>query len=374
MNKPSLPKARIFVFSNDYWNLANYRGNLIAALSDKYEVQCFAPKNNIGLKTEIELENFTPVKFSRDFSALWLDVWFLLRMFAYLLTKRPDCVLTYTVKPNVYLGFVCKVLRIPQIANVTGLGKTGEARKNGLFDLLYRLSNHSKKTHFFQNRGDYEKLKAARVGLRNYGFLPGSGVETSKFTRRKKHSFKRPHLAYVGRLIEDKGVLDVLEAVPALESKGYKVSIAGPKEAASSAGFKQAFERLTSENENLYVGPIQDVNAYLEDIDCLVFPSYYNEGLPRIILESGSKGIPVVCCNIPATEQIIVHGQNGYFCLPQSSESILEMVAEIFENGESHYEMLCQNITSTVTESYDESVVIDSYFKEIERIIHHDVF
>ena len=105
-----------------------------------------------------------------------------LRLFLYykrIMRKiRPDVVLTYTVKPNVYGGMAAAALHIPQIANVTGLGSAiesgGVLKKITLF--LYKIGLRKAESVFFQNKENMKFMKKNRVVTGKLSLLPGSGV------------------------------------------------------------------------------------------------------------------------------------------------------------------------------------------------------
>ena len=206
---------KILINVNSSWNVFNFRLGLIKFLqSEGYEVIALAPKDeyvnyleSAGVKCFNISLNQKGVNPITDF-ILFLKY---LRMFNKI---KPNLILSYTIKPNIYGNFAASILKIPTINNISGLGtlfiKTNFISSIG--KILYKLSLKSSKHVFFQNNTDLKLfIKSRLIKSYNCSVIPGSGVKTSVFKQNKKTN-KGEKFLFVGRLIGDKGVFEYLES------------------------------------------------------------------------------------------------------------------------------------------------------------------
>ena len=152
---------------------------------------------------------------------------------------QPDVVLTFTVKPNVYGGMACGKLRIPYIANVTGLGVVGNGGLLQKLTLwLYKKGVKKARCVFFQNQANQEFFISKKIVSRNTELLPGSGVNVQKFVFAEYPQTETTNIVFVGRIIRDKGVFELAQAVSRLQKKEeVKLTVVGDVEYGSENPF-----------------------------------------------------------------------------------------------------------------------------------------
>ena len=236
-----------------------------------------------------------------------------------LFSVRPDCFLTFTIKPTIYGGIVARFLRIPTIPNITGLGAT--FLKNGLLKILvkwlYRFSLGRAKCVFFQNNDDLnlfidEGLVSPNITHR----LPGSGIDLKRFTPRNGVTKGRFRFLLIARMLWDKGVAEYVEAANILSSKYSEVEfclldflgVQNP----SSISVNQ-MDEWVADGVISYLGESEDVRNELYDADCVVLPSY-REGVPRTLLEAAAMGLPIVTTNAVGCRDAVDDGKSGFLC------------------------------------------------------------
>ena len=121
--------------------------------------------------------------------------------------KKPDVVLTYTVKPNVYVGMACASLGIPYIANVTGVGEAID--NGGLLKVitlsLYRYGLRKAKKVFFQNSADMELLERKHVVKGPHELIPGSGVNLERYSVLDYPKGEEIHFVFIARIVKQSG-------------------------------------------------------------------------------------------------------------------------------------------------------------------------
>lgn len=170
---------KVLVLINSVNGLFNFRKELIEKLiEEKYEILISSPQGirsnyfaRIGchlIETLINRRGTNPIS---DLNLFYCYYKIIKRI-------KPDIVLTYTIKPNIYGGIVCRLLKVPYITNITGLGSAlvnrGFLQHVTLF--LYRLAIRDTWCVFFQNKGNRQFFVDNNVVSKKHRLIPGSGV------------------------------------------------------------------------------------------------------------------------------------------------------------------------------------------------------
>ncbi len=287
---------------------------------------------------------------------------------------RPVVVLLYTIKPNLYCSLAARVLRIPVIANVTGLGaifeKEGALR--ALVRLIYRAAFARAACVFFQNPDDRDVFLHARlVSTSRADLLPGSGVDLTRFAPRPRGSGKFTFL-FVGRLLRAKGVEDLLAASRIVKGKGRDVRIVllGKRDDRDpEAADPRLLDAALDEGMVELPGNVDDVRSYLAGADCVVLPSYYREGTPRSLLEAAAMGKPIIAADSIGTREPIVDGKNGLLCRPRSPEDLAARMIEVLDLPEEARRRMGSISRRLAEQRFDERIVIRKYLDVIDRVV-----
>src|ERR1041385_5738816 len=215
---------RIAIVLNTSWNIYNFRMNFVKALLDEgHEVHTIAPKDDY---THFLIEAgciHHNLKMDSRGANMIKDSLLVFELISKYREIKPDVILHYTIKPNVYGTLAAAILRIPSINNVCGLG-TIFLKKNWVSSVaiaLYKLAFRFPKKVFFQNPDDltlFVENKLIKPSVTD--ILPGSGIDLNHFkpadfSRNKKFTF-----LLVSRLITDKGILEYIQAIQQLKSAG----------------------------------------------------------------------------------------------------------------------------------------------------------
>lgn len=361
-------RKRVVVIENYDSNLLHIRGDLLKHLiSNGYKVYALSPMGDCveGLvqmgcrfcEIEIDRRGTNPLRDMR----LFLSILYLLRRI------RPDIVLTYTVKPNVYGGLACQVLRIPYISNVTGLGSSVE--NGGLLsrvvDRLLRVSLGRAGCVFCQNRENAEYVRGhvrrARIRL-----LPGSGVNLEEF-----RPLEYPggggavRFAYIGRVMREKGICELLEAARRLRGGGLdvEVHIAG----FSERDCEEVVEGTAREGLVTYHGMLGDVRGLLRDVHCVVLPSYH-EGMSNALLEAAACARPLIATDIPGCREIVRDGRTGFLVPPRSPDALCRAMARFAGMRAEEMERMGLAARKHVERHFDRGIVVGAYMEEIARL------
>ncbi len=365
---------KIAVVVNTSWNIYNFRRNFILELIRQgHEVHTIAPIDDhthflqeagcIHHRVKMDSRGANPIKDS----ALILELWWIYRK------VRPDVILHYTIKPNVYGTLAASMLKIPVINNVCGLG-TAFLKKDlvsAIAILLYRVSFRFASKVFFQNPEDLKLFTSRKLVATDVAdLLPGSGIDLSHFTPAKYKRNEKFTFLMISRLITDKGVMEYVEAVKALKKNGVdaRFQMLGPRDPKHKRGIKShVIDEWINTDTVQYLGVTGDVRKFIEQADCVVLPSY-REGTPRTLLEAASSAKPIIATDVPGCNHVVVHNHNGLLCKIKDAEDLADKMRQMASYDDARLETLGRNGRLKMQAEYDESFVINKYLQALKKI------
>jgi glycosyltransferase involved in cell wall biosynthesis len=283
---------------------------------------------------------------------------------------KPDVILHYTIKPNVYGTIAAAILGIPSINNVCGLG-TIFLKKNWVSSIaiaLYKFAFRFPKKVFFQNSDDLnlfvnnKLIKSSMTDL-----LPGSGINLSHFTPAEFSRNKKFTFLVVSRLITDKGILEYIEAIKQLKAAGVdaKFQLMGAKDPRHKRGIKLAvIDSWIKSGLVEYLGTTKDVRPYMSQADCIVLPSY-REGTPRTLLEAASTAKPIITTDVPGCHHVVTDGYNGLLCKIKNAEDLADKMKTLLGFSNEALRTMGLNGRRKIEEEFNESIVINKYLVAI---------
>jgi len=366
---------RIAIVLNTSWNIYNFRMNFVRALiSDGHEVHTIAPHDDythylveagcVHHDLKMDSRGANPIK---DF----LLVFELLSAYR---RVKPDVILHYTIKPNVYGTLAAAILRIPSINNVCGLG-TIFLKKNLVSSIaiaLYRLAFRFPKKVFFQNPDDrtlFINKKLIDSSLTE--LIPGSGIDLSRFV---PSGFKRNEtftFLLVSRLISDKGVHEFIDAIRQLRATGIdaKFQILGAKDPKHKRGIRlKVIDEWISSGTVEYLGTAKDVRPFIQQADCIVLPSY-REGTPRTLLEAASIAKPIITTDVPGCHQVVTDRHNGLLCKLKDSTDLAHKMRAMANFDDATLKTMGLNGRKKAELEFDETIVINQYLRAIRSTV-----
>jgi glycosyltransferase involved in cell wall biosynthesis len=365
---------RIAIVLNTSWNIYNFRLGLIKALfNEGHEIVAIAPKDeyterliDLGCKYEevkLDSRGANPIK----------DFGLTIELFNIYRRVKPDVVLHYTIKPNIYGTFAASLLGIPVVNNVCGLG-TAFLNKNIVSRIaiaMYRLSFRFPKLVFFQNKDDQKFfLDSKLISNTKSDILPGSGIDINHFKPLKRAKNGRFTFLLISRLIHDKGILEYIEAIKVLKSKGVEADfqILGQIDEEHSRGIP---EKLVNEwvNQGVvdYLGTTDDVRPYINNSDCIVLPSY-REGTPRSLIEAASSARPIVATDVAGCNNIVTNDVNGLLCEPANAGDLASKMEAMLNTNSKKLDEMGKESRNIAVTRFDENFVIDKYLAAIAKV------
>ncbi|HSN31161.1 MAG TPA: glycosyltransferase family 4 protein, partial [Ideonella sp.] len=238
---------------------------------------------------------------------------------ALLAAERPQAFLGFTIKPNVWGSLAAHRLGIPVVNNIAGLG-TAFVRHGWLTHVarvLYRRALGRSARVLFQNEEDRRYfVETGLVAATRAERIPGSGIDLRAFAAAPLPDGAGPtRFLFVGRLLRDKGVYELVEAARRLRARGIaaEFSLLGPVDAANRTALTRGeVEGWVDEGVVRWLGAADDVRPHLTAAHCVVLPSFYREGVPRTLLEAAAMGRPLITTDAIGCRDVVDDMVNGY--------------------------------------------------------------
>ena len=283
---------------------------------------------------------------------------------------KPDLIISYTIKPNIYCAFYAK--RIPMIANITGLGNI--FKKKGLLSWigihLYRRSFKNVRYLFFQNQDGHRFFKEHGIPVQNYRIIPGSGVNTSRFSYRPVAVRKERRFLFASRAIKEKGFDLLISAIPSVLSRHPEARfsfLTAEEDVWANPEARVLFE--TYKDQVSVLPRSNDMAEVYWAHDFLVSPSFYREGISNVLLESLSCGRPIITTNDnPGCAEVLVEGKNGLGVRSENEGDLVEALCHACELSLSEIEEMGRFGRDYVMTNFERKKVIDIYLSTIAQI------
>jgi len=313
--------------SNTAWSVFNFRLDVVRYLLRKgYRVLVFAAPD--GFETALEKEGcaFIPLAFDNRSLSILADVKLYRQLKRLYRQHQPGVIFHYVVKPNVYGTLAAAALAIPSIAVVTGLGYSFSKRGwlYRLTKLLYAYALKRSREVWFLNNEDAQFFIAHKlVDVNRTRIIHGEGIHTGYF-QLPATAQQGPVFCFLmsARLLRSKGIVLFAEAARMLRRKQYAarfVLIGSPEETHPDALDPALLRGWQQEGLIDYQGFVADVRPALSAANCFVFPSYYNEGVPRSLMEAASMQVPIITTFNRGCREVVVDGQTGFLCRPKDA-------------------------------------------------------
>jgi glycosyltransferase involved in cell wall biosynthesis len=370
----------VVLAANDCWGIVNYRKGLITALRDAgVAVAVFAPEGPYSAAVRGLGIEFYHVPMAPRGKSPRRDLNSLIAYLKQLRAVRPDAFLGFTSKPNIYGSLAAHALGIPVLNNISGLGAVfaRQSLLTRLVSLLYKAALRRSATVFFQNRDDLALFQ--RLGLVKASqcvLLPGSGVGLAHFAPRKKNVGRPFTFLFSARLLWDKGVAEFVEAARQVRSRHGQVrfQILGIIEPQSREAVSEAqLGEWEKEGVISFLGAADDVRDAFAGADCIALPSYYREGVPRVLLEASAMGIPVITTDAPGCREAVDDQVTGFLCEPRSVASLVAAIERMLALPTTKRRAMGTAARAKMEREFREDIVHRAYLEALAKLGVQDV-
>lgn len=364
-------KKVVIVYNTSHYIFA-FKLNLIKELQLKgYFVIAIAPYDNYSEKLKKIGVEYHELKMDNKGSNPIKDFFIIVQLIGIYRKIRPNFVLNFTIKPNLYSTLAAAIFKIPVINNITGLGTVfingGLTLK--LVKILYKLAFLFPKKVFFQNKDDIELFLFHKLVDENrIALIPGSGVDLEKFQSvLKEKNLDKLIFLLIGRIIRDKGVGEYIEAAKILKQKYSNVEfqlLGGVGVANMSAISLDELKGYDIKGVIRYLGETEDIRPFLANSDVVVLPSY-REGMPRTLLEASAMAKPVICTDVPGCRDAVNDGVNGYLCEVKNVQDLVTKMEKMINLSDNERLVMGQAGRKKMEKEFDENIVLRAYLNEL---------
>lgn len=328
----------MFVASRDF-ALANSRSNLIKHFCNNgwrvvtvaHADQTTNTLKNLGAITE-------PLEFKRGGISLLSDWQTLKKLNDLYDLYKPEIVHLFHAKPIILGNLAARKHRQIKVVNtVTGLGHAFVSKKFIYNAALigYKFALQRSSITIFQNESNQEfftKKKLVEKGKTR--LIVSSGVDVQKYQPNETLYNPNPNsvkILFASRLLKSKGIKDFLDAAAVLSSRNRSITfqVAGEwDDTHPDAISREVIKKAVSQGNIEFLGYV-DLAKQLKKTDIFVYPSYYAEGVARVLLEAAASGVPIVTTNVPGCREVVQDGKNGILVEPHNTTELINAIENL---------------------------------------------
>lgn len=359
---------KFLVITNHSYMLWQFRTELLLELQKKGEVVISMPFlgheddfKALGFKcinTEINRRGINPLQDLK-----------LYRFYKKLIkNEKPDKVITYSIKPNVYAGFICRRKRIPYYVNVQGLGTAFQSQPMAtIATKMYKTGLKKANVVFFENQYNADEFVKRRIIPKEKEVvLNGAGVNLELYKYQPYPSEKNGiHILYLGRIMKEKGIDETFSAMRIVKAKyGEKVifDVVGFFE----DEYKETVEKLVEDGVIVFHGFQSDPKPYYAAAHCVVLASYH-EGMSNVLLEAAATGRAVITTDIPGCREAVDDGVTGFLCKKQDVGTLVVDIEKFLNKKTAEREEIGKNGRGKMKAEFDKNLVLSYTIKNIYR-------
>ena len=359
-------KEKLLIVTNHSYMLYRFRKELIQRLMEDYEVVISTPfvgheddLRQMGIRcieTEVNRRSINPVT----------DLKLLCTYKKILKKEKPALVITYSIKPNIYAGYLCGKMGIPFYANVQGLGTAFQ--KPILADLvtvMYRIAFKKVEKVFFENQANAQEFEKRQIlSEKKAVVLHGAGINLEEYRYCLYPDNENIHFLYLGRIMKEKGMDELFHAVERLRKEEYEfvLDLVGFFE----EEYKKKVEHLQKEGIVRFYGFQQNPKPFYAQADCVVLPSYH-EGMSNVLLEAAATGRAIITTDIPGCREAVDNGKSGMLCRVRNSDSLYKAMKRFTELSRSKREVIGKAGRAKMEQEFDKKKVVEEIVRALQQ-------
>lgn len=285
-------------------------------------------------------------------------------------TETPDLVFSFTIKPNLYLGTLCRFMKIPYVMNITGLGEglMHEGRAKEVLLKLYPIATKKAQSIFFQNEFNRQFFIDHQLADPTiFRMIPGSGVNVTKFQPIEYPDEKDGiRFLFVSRIVKDKGIDELIAAIKVIRQKYNNVKFHFVGGCADE--YIESLKKWKSNGLIVYHGRVSpdEMIKFYKMMHCLIHPSYH-EGMANVILESAASARPCLASDIYGCKEGIDDGKSGFLFKVKSADAIVDRIEAFLSL--SHKEKILMGLAGRekMEKEFDRQIVVKAYMNVVRQ-------
>ena len=330
-------KKICYLVTEDWYFLSHRLQLAKAAQRDGYDVYVITRINKGKKLIESEGIQLIPIDMNRHGKNIFKEILLIVHIIKIYKNIKPDIIHHIALKPTLYGTLASIFLKVPKIVNtVAGLGyifnssSSGDRLLSTVIKYTLKLSVYFKSPEFItQNPEDSDFLVRNNITKKNnVHLIRGSGVDPELY-KPAKYDREIPTILFASRLLWSKGVKDYVSAAEIIGNKNIPsvFLLAGEPdpENPDSVSILQ-LDEWNNSGFISYIGQQNNMPELLSEIDIVCLPTYYGEGVPKILIEAASCAIPLITTDIAGCREIVEHGINGYLVPVRDPAAVATMI------------------------------------------------
>ena len=348
--------------ANNYWNLYNFRAELINSFSDHHVI--LVAKED-GFENFFTKQECYQIDFNSHSWNLFQNVHVLFQLILIIKNLKPNYVFSFTLKPNFFVALLRYFFSFIQVSNITGFGIVDEQKgtRKLLLKRILRTIYLKSDFIFTQNNDDFARISKF-LHKDRLKLVPGSGVNTRliKFGKRTNSNLR---VIFVGRLLKSKGLSAFVQAANILRanSSNYKFTIFGKCDFSHPDSISvQLIKEIKSTSKINLKLDVKNVSDQLFDFDVIVLLTKYGEGTPRSLLEAMASKVLVITADVKGCRDLY-HPGNGVFLVEE--KNLITQLKKLYSMDLEKFNKLQDENRKFIAKNYDVKTVISAYHSVI---------
>ena len=335
-----MTKKILFVINVDWFFISHRLPLALEALKKGYEVHLacgISDKKEYLEKLGIKVH---PLNLSRSGTGIKGELKAFIEIFNVLKKVTPDIAHFVTIKPVLYGGIASRFFGgFRKVFAISGLGFVFVAQTlkakivRTIVRAMYKIALGGKNSHVIvQNPEDKKVILSFNVTEdKNITLIKGSGVDLEQYFYKISEN-NIPKIVMASRLLKEKGVFEFAQAAKILENKNLKVEFelyGEIDEGNPNSLTKTDLEKISKIGNFEIKGFSSDIKSVFQKSDIVVLPSYYGEGLPKVLIEAAACGRAIITTDMPGCKDTIIENQTGLFCKTKDAESLAFQIEKL---------------------------------------------
>ena len=333
------PPRILFVVTEDWYFVSHRLALAVAAQAAGFEVVVATRVGRHGEAIRAAGIRLVPFGLARSYGNPLREILALVRLYR---RERPDIVHHVALKPIVYGAVAARLARVPaQVNAVVGLGWLFTSAKGVMrlirpaarWTLALLLRTRSSLT-IVQNPDDRALLIRSHLPESRIRLIRGAGVDTRVFAPAPEPAGP-VCVVLAARMLWDKGVGEFVEAARLIRQAGIQARFAlvGDPDNDNPASVPEATLRSWHGQDGIeWWGRRDDMPSVYHAAHIACLPSYYREGLPKVLLEAAACGRPLITTDAPGCREVVQDGDNGILVTPRDAQSLARAIGKLIED------------------------------------------
>ena len=357
---------KILIITNHSYMLYRFRLELIQELMKNHEVVLSMPF--VGHEEDFQAMGLRCIKTDVDRRGInpKTDLKLFNQYRKLLKQERPDMVITYSIKPNIYAGLACSMAGIPYCANVQGLGTAFQRKGLAQFvTALYKSALRKAQVVFFENEGNAQAFIDRNIIPRErITLLPGAGINLEAYPKVAYPDNEAVRFLYLGRIMKEKGIDELFAAMRRLHGE------LGDRVALDLVGFfdddyyKKQVDQLVADGIAVFHGFQTEPRPYYAAADCVVLPSYH-EGMSNVLLEAAATGRPVITSNIHGCKEAVDEGVTGLLCAVKDTDGLYEQMLRMAQMTKAERQAMGNAGRTKMEQEFEKALVVQKTLEAV---------